>query len=145
MKAISKESQLKLVKDIPKERLDAAVKLYVETIGNGLNVAGSGVGEDFLKSLSWLVKALGPVAKEIGAVVFKEVLLPMIKTKAQQYVKSKSAGSGLKTAGSGLKTAGSGLKLSGQGRGKYGKGTPEAKEHMAKIRDLRKVHALRKK
>lgn len=57
---------------------------------------------DGLKSiLSKVGRALGPIAKEIGPTVMKELVLPMLKKKL---------------TGSGLSVPGGSLKLAGQGR-----------------------------
>lgn len=92
----------------------------VDTVGikkvcNKCAMRGDGLGSMF-KSV---IKFLGPVAKELGPTVLKEIVLPI----AKQAIANKLAGKGAsrkKLAGKGLKLAGQrgkGLKLAGQ-RGK---------------------------
>lgn len=68
---------------------------------------------DIIKSAGkFLVKELGPIAREVGPTVLKELVIPLLKQKI--------VGSGLKTAGGGLKLPGRGLRLAGQ-RGRSSK------------------------
>ena len=60
---------------------------------------GDGI-KDILKSVG---KVLGPIAKEIGPTVMKEIVLPLLKKKIE---------------GKGLTPAGGSLKLAGQGKKK---------------------------
>ena len=87
-------------------------------------------GEGFLDVLKsagkFLVKTLGPIAKEVGPTVLKELVVPMLKKKAGLGLNP--AGAGFAMPSSGLKLAGQGLKLAGQGavgRGKAATTNPQ--------------------
>jgi len=77
---------------------------------------------DIVKSVG---KVLGPIAKEVGPVVMKQFVLPMIEKKI---------------AGKGLSPAGGALKLAGQGHRRKGpaKGSPAMKAKMARLRAMRR-------
>jgi hypothetical protein len=89
-------------------------------IGNILKSIGS-FGSSVVKKMTpaakAIVKELRPVLKEVGPVVLKEVVVPLLK--------ARFSGGGMKIyAGSGLSPAGGGLRLAGQrqrGRGRGGK------------------------
>lgn len=89
MKKATKKEQRLMYDALPESRKKALAKhcKSCEQRGEGIM--------DVLKNIG---KFLGPVAKELGPVVLKEILLPLIKQKA------------------GVK--GSGLKLAGEGHGK---------------------------
>ena len=77
---------------------------------------GDGIGDILKKVKSYLVSA----GKVVGPALLKEVVVPLIV----KYAKGK---------------AGLGLKLAGQGKKPHMvKGSQEAKEHMAKLRAMRK-------
>lgn len=106
---------------------------------------------DILKSAGkFLVKNLGAVAKEIGPIVIKELVVPMLKKKAGLGLKlagSGKSGNGLRLAGQrgsrrppcastkrgkagrGLKPAGGGLSVAGRGK----KGNPWL-QHVARVK-----------
>lgn len=86
MKKATKKEQRLMYDALPESRKKALAKhcKSCEQKGEGIM--------DILKSVG---KFLGPVAKELGPVVLKEILLPFLKQKAG--VK----GSGLKLAGEG--------------------------------------------
>lgn len=89
------------------------------------DMQGKGV-MDVLKSIG---KHLAPIAKKLGPKLLKKVVIPFLKKKL---------------VGKGLDPAGNGLRLAGQrGRGKKKlphmvKGSKAAKEHMAKLRAMRR-------
>ena len=94
-------------------------------------------GEGFMDILKSIGSVLGPIAKEIGPTVLKELILPFVKKKMTGNGLS-PAGGGLSPAGGGLSTGGA-LKLAGQGKQKkMVKGSKEMKAHMARIRAMRK-------
>jgi hypothetical protein len=81
-------------------------------------------GEGFMDIVKSIGSVLGPIAKEVGPVVLKEFVLPLLKKKI---------------SGGGLSPAGGSLKLAGQGKKKkLVKGSPAAKAHMARLRAMRK-------
>ena len=88
MKKATKAEQRKMYMAIPESRRNALIKhcKACDQKGKGLM--------DIFKSIG---KFLGPVAKELGPVVLKEILLPLFKKKAGL------SGNGLKLAGSGKK------------------------------------------
>lgn len=87
---LSLAQQRKLLRALPAARINAVKKhcRLCEMRGEGLM--------SILKSVG---KALGPIAKEIGPVVLKEMILPLLKKKL----------------GMGLTPAGGTLRLAGQG------------------------------
>lgn len=72
-------------------------------------------GEGFMSILKKVGKALGPVAKEIGPTVLKEIVIPLVK----------------KQVGSGLVPSGGALRLAGQ-RGR-GPGRPKRRKPARRI------------
>lgn len=68
---------------------------------------GEGIGSIF-KSV---IKTLGPIAKELGPTLLKEIVLPLAKSAIEKKIKGKGS------SGQGLHTGGDGLRLAGQ-RGK---------------------------
>tara|TARA_R110000787_G_scaffold191748_2_gene303242 strand:- start:957 stop:1298 length:342 start_codon:yes stop_codon:yes gene_type:complete len=107
---------------IPQQRMliktiSPARKRAIKTHCNKCSMKGQGFKE-ILKSIG---SVLGPIAKEIGPIVLKELILPFVKKKI---------------SGKGLTPAGGSLKLAGQG--KLVKGSLEAKQHMARLRAMRK-------
>lgn len=67
-------------------------------------------GEGFMDIVRKAGKFLGPIAKVIGPIVLKEIIVPLIK--------QKMGGKGVKLAGKGVKLAGKGVKLAGKGKKK---------------------------
>ena len=66
-------------------------------------------GEGILSILKSVGKVLGPVAKEFGPTILKELVIPFVKHKAG--LKGKGAkGSGVNLSGSGVNLSGSGAK-----------------------------------
>lgn len=89
--------QRALMRALPSHRM-AAVKTHC----NSCQMKGQGI-MDILKSIG---SVLGPIVKEIGPTVLKELIIP--------FIKKKMAGGGLTLPGSGLTLPGSGLRLAGQ-------------------------------
>lgn len=85
--------------------LPASRKKACEAYCKKAHMKGEGI-KDILKGAA---KILGPVAKEIGPTVMKELIIPMIK---------KQMGMGLNLPGGGLNLPGGALKLAGQGEHK---------------------------
>ena len=130
---LTKKEQKAILKGIP-----AAQKKAVREHVRNLHQSGSGV-MDILKSVS---NFLGPIISQVGPTVLKEFIIPFIK---------KMSGNGTElpgTSGQGIcdSSCGSGLKLAGQGdekpvrvkKSRLVKGSQEAKDHMAKLRAMRK-------
>ncbi len=90
MKALTKPQQRALYAALPASR-----KALVKKHCKACEMKGEGI-MDILKSIG---KALGPVARELGPVILKELILPMLKQKAG------IKGKGLKLAGAGKKKA----------------------------------------
>lgn len=98
--------------------------------GNGM--MGMGIG-DIINGIKKFLEPVMPFIKNIAPKILKEFVLPFIKKKME--------GDGLGIAGSGLSLPGRGLKLAGQGKKKQPhqiKGSQAAKDHMAKLRAMRK-------
>lgn len=121
---------------IPEQRalynaLPESRKLAVKKHCQSCSQKGEGI-TDILKKIG---DVLGPIVKELGPKVLEEIVAPLII----KFIKEKAGlgGKGLQVAGSGLNVAGSGLKLAGSGK-KMTKGSQEMKDHMAKIRMMRK-------
>lgn len=135
--------------------LPAASKVAVKKQCQMCAMSGDGIKDVLVK----IREVLGPAAKELSQRVLKEIVVPLIV----KYVKSKAgmdgtghcggslgiaggtlvpAGGSLGIAGGTLTPAGAGLRLAGQrGMGKAPKmvkGSQEAKDHMAKLRAMRK-------
>lgn len=145
------KEQRKIVRMIP-----AVAKSMLKKHCKACEMGGSGL-LDVLKSAGkFLVKTIGPIAREIGPVVLKELVLPLLKAKISGKGTS-VAGRGLTVAGSGLqlsgqrrtgqrrahcpnartrktKTGGSGLKLGGQGRSQAGKKQNPWMIHVKKVK-----------
>ena len=130
---LTKKEQKTILKGIP-----AAQKKAVREHVRNLHQSGSGV-MDILKSVS---NFLGPIISQVGPTVLKEFIIPFIK---------KMSGNGVELPGSSGQgicdsSCGSGLKLAGQGdekpvrvkKSRLVKGSEEAKNHMAKLRAMRK-------
>lgn len=130
---LTKKEQKAILKCIP-----AAQKKAVREHVRKLHQSGSGV-MDILKSVS---NFLGPIISQVGPTVLKEFIIPFIK---------KMSGGGTELAGSSGQgicdsSCGSGLKLAGQGdekpvrvkKSRLVKGSQDAKDHMAKLRAMRK-------
>jgi len=79
------------------EALPQARKTALRKHCQSCQMRGDGL-KDIFKSVG---KVLGPIAKEIGPTVMKEIVLPMLKKKIE---------------GKGLNPAGGTLKLAGQGK-----------------------------
>jgi hypothetical protein len=125
LKKMSLKDQRGLYNSLPASR-KLAVKRHCESC----SMRGEGIGS----ILSSIGAILGPIVAELGPKVLKEIVAPLIV----KYVKDKAGlkGDGLNVAGSGVSLAGSGLKLAG--KGKMTKGSQEMKDHMARIRMMRK-------
>jgi hypothetical protein len=96
------KQQRALIKALPAHRIKD-VKKHCQSC----QMKGQGIGA-ILKSIG---SVLGPIAKEVGPTVLKELVIP--------FVKYKLTGKGTKLAGQGTVLAGGGLRLAGQrGRGK---------------------------
>ena len=130
---LTKKEQKAILKCIP-----AAQKKAVREHVRNLHQSGSGV-MDILKSVS---NFLGPIISQVGPTVLKEFIIPFIK---------KMSGNGVELPGSSGQgichsSCGSGLKLAGQGdvkpvrvkKSRLVKGSQEAKDHMSKLRAMRK-------
>jgi len=102
--------QRKLVRALPAHRI-AAVRSHCRKCEMK--------GEGILSILKTICKALGPVAKELGPVVLKELVLPLLTKKLfkgkGRKPRKKASGRGLSLPGQGLSLPGSGLRLAGQG------------------------------
>lgn len=95
VKRLSIPEQRKMYKALPQSR-HIAVKKYC----CDCSMKGEGI-MDILKKIG---EVLGPIAKELGPVVLKEIIVPFLKNKM---------------SGNGLGLPGNGLKLAGQrGKGK---------------------------
>ena len=92
-------------------------------------------GEGFKDIMSKIENVLGPIAKELGPKVLKEIVVPLLMNYAKE--KAGLAGKGLGLAGGTLSPAGGALRLAGQGK-KMKKGSQEMKDHMARIRAMKK-------
>jgi hypothetical protein len=93
-------------------------------------------GEGIKEIMKKIGTVLGPIAKEVGSKVLKEIIIPLIIKEGKKRT-GLSEGSG--SEGSGLGVAGGALKLAGQGKKKkYVKGSAAMKEKMAKLRAMRK-------
>jgi hypothetical protein len=97
VKKLSLKEQRALLKSLPSHRM-AAVKKHCQSC----QMKGQGIGS-ILKSIG---KFLGPIVKELGPTVLKELVIPFIKTKI---------------GGGGIHLPGGSLRLAGQ-RGHKGKG-----------------------
>lgn len=86
MKRLSVREQRKLIKALPSHRR-TAVKKHCQLCQQ----RGEGLG-DILKSIG---RVLGPISKEVGPTVLKELIVPLIKKKI--------SGGALKLAGQGKK------------------------------------------
>jgi hypothetical protein len=85
-------------------------------------------GEGIKDIMSKINSVLGPIAKELGPKVLKEIVVPLL----MNYAKEKAG-----LSGKGVSPAGGSLKLAGQGK-KMKKGSQEMKDHMARIRAMKK-------
>ena len=99
MKRLSVNEQRALVNAMPAHRMKNVITHCREC-----EMRGEGVKE-IVKSVG---KALGSIGKEIGPVVLKELIIPLLLAKGK-----KTLGMGLKLSGSGLTLPGSGLTLPG--------------------------------
>jgi hypothetical protein len=128
MSKYTKEEQLKLIHAIPESKLNELASHLAVMQGSGkYGKKGTGFWGD---AWAWLKTNVGPVVSDIGKTLLKDILVPMLKQKISQ----KLGGKGLSLAGG--KKKGKGLKLAGTG--KLVKGSQEAKDHMAKLRAMRK-------
>ncbi len=127
---LSQEEQLRIIHSIPESKLNELAS-HLAMKGSG-KMKGSGWFSD---AFSWLKKNVGPVLGDVGKTLLKDVLLPILKQKISQKL-----GGGLGLAGG---KKGKGLKLSGSGCCKpkpahMVKGSQVAKDHMAKLRAMRR-------
>jgi hypothetical protein len=118
-------------------------KMAVKKHCKSCEMRGEGI-KDIMKKIG---DVLGPVAKELGPKVLKEIIVPLLMNYAKE--KAGLSGTGLSPAGGGLgvaggyyggkglSPAGGSLKLAGQGK-KMKKGSQEMKDHMARIRAMKK-------
>ena len=90
---LSLPEQRNMIRALPSHRL-MQVKNHCEMC----QMKGQGISE-ILKSIS---SVLGPIIKEVGPTVLKELVIP--------FIKKKMSGKGLSPAGMGLKLAGQGKK-----------------------------------
>ena len=120
LNAMSPEQKKKLVKMVESELENQSGEGWWDSIKS--------FGQ---KALPILKEVAGPIATFVGPIILKEFLLPMLKAKF---------GGGLKLSGQGKKKKGSGLGLAGNGGYKRHmvKGSQEAKDHMSKLRAMRK-------
>jgi len=119
--------------------MSAPNKMAVKNYCHKCQQHGDGV-KDILKKVG---NFLGPIAKDVGPVVLKEFIIPLLLKKAKEHY-----GVGLGLAGNGLSPAGGSLKLAGQGHGsQHGKKTSPwiahckqvAKEQGLSYKDAMKV------
>ena len=94
MLRLSTQQQRALLKALPMAKKAACRKHCRD-----MEMKGQGKFTDVMKSIG---KVLGPLSKEVGPMVMKEFLLPMLK--------SKMGGSGLGLPGGALRLAGQGKK-----------------------------------
>ena len=106
-------------------------KMALKKHCNSCEMRGEGI-KDIMKKIG---DVLGPIAKELGPKVLKEIIVPLLMNYAKE--KAGLSGTGVATAGKGLSPAGGGLRLAGQGK-KMKKGSQEMKDHMARIRAMKK-------
>lgn len=99
-------------------------KMALKKHCNSCEMRGEGI-KDIMKKIG---DVLGPIAKELGPKVLKEIIVPLL----MNYAKEKAG-----LSGKGLSPAGGGLRLAGQGK-KMKKGSQEMKDHMARIRAMKK-------
>ena len=95
--------------------LSASKKLAIKKICEKCkDHSGAGI-KDVLKKVA---KFLGPIAKQVGPVLLKEYVLPLILKTVNTKLGTdiKMPGSGTSPAGSGTIPAGGALKLAGQGK-----------------------------
>jgi len=96
------KEQRALIRALPQTRLES-VKKHCEAC----NMRGEG----FMDIMRSIRSKLGPIVKEIGPTVLKELIIPMIKHKVM---------------GNGIKVAGGALRLAGQqGNGMKKRGRPK--------------------
>lgn len=88
VKRLTLKEQRKIVKDLPKSRL-MAVKKHCHSC----QMKGEGMG-DIIKSVG---KVLGPIAKEFGPTILKEIVAPYVMGKIKKRMDKK--GEGLRLAG----------------------------------------------
>ena len=131
---LSKQEQLALLNAMPADQKKQLVKMVESELENQ---SGEGWWDSIKsfgqKALPILKEVAGPIATFVGPIILKEFLLPMLKAKF---------GGGLKLSGQGKKKKGSGLGLAGSGKPKpphMVKGSQEAKDHMSKLRAMRKT------
>lgn len=119
------KQQRALIKALPAHRIND-VKKHCKSC----QMRGQGIGA-ILKSIG---SVLGPIAKEVGPTVLKELVLPFVKYKltgSGTHLAGKGtklAGGSMPIAGRGTKLAGGGLRLAGQ-RGPRGKGKKSMKAY----------------
>ncbi len=128
---LSQDEQLKIIHSIPESKLNELASHLAVIQGSGKGKKGSGFWGD---AWGWLRSNVGPVLKDVGKTLLKDVLLPIIKQKVSQKL-----GGGLGLAGGKMKK-GNGLRLAGTGSKPPHmiKGSQAAKDHMSKLRAMRK-------
>jgi hypothetical protein len=101
-KRLTKQEQRNLYAALPNHRKNAVKRCQMR--GDGLK-----------KTMGEVGKVLGHIAKEVGPVVLKEIVVPLLKEK---YLKSGSgtepSGGSDSLTGTGTKPSGGGLRLAGQ-------------------------------
>ena len=108
VKKITVPQQRALIKSLPTSSI-TSVKKHCKDC----EMKGQGIG-DILRSIK---NFLGPIFKEVGPTVLKELVVPFIKKKMDGKGTS-LAGKGTSLAGRGTSLAGGTLKLAGQGKKK---------------------------
>ena len=106
-------------------------KLALKKHCNACQMRGEGMKEIMAK----IGDVLGPIARELGPKVMKEIIVPLLMNYAKE--KTGLSGKGRSPAGGSLSPAGGSLRLAGQGK-KMKKGSQEMKDHMARIRAMKK-------
>lgn len=100
-------------------------------IGCG-DMSGEGFKDYLIKAKNFLT----PYVKKYGPIIFDEVIFPLILQKAKEKYGVNPTGSGLKLSGQGLSLAGG--KKCCKKPPHMVKGSQEAKDHMAKLRKMKK-------
>lgn len=102
-----------------KKSLTANDKKKIKSICDECHMKGEGIGDVIKKVKEYLIS----IGKTVGPIVLKEIVMPYLVKKGKEKM-------------------GLGLKLAGQGKGvkkpHMVKGSQEAKDHMAKLRAMKK-------
>jgi hypothetical protein len=110
--------------------------MMVKNHCDSCQMRGEGIG-DIIKSIG---KVLGPLVKQFGPTILRELVLPFINKKMKGNGMM-MPGYGLNLPGNGMMMPGYGLKLSGQGHvmKNTGKGSQMMKDRMMKVRAMKKM------